>query len=141
MDPEEIVTKTEAAYQSQDIDRIMDLFHPEILMYWNGRKQAEGLAAVRDVHEAMYADEMHEFEIRKSLRAASRDTIAVEWTTTWIDADGNRNGGYGGEFWLMDDGRLREWHAYHTSYVHDETEDRRPDDFLSLRGGTETDRQ
>lgn len=132
MDPEEIVRHVEAAYQSQDVDRIMELFDPEIVFYWNGRKRGEGRAEVRAVHEEMFGDENDEYEIRKTLRAASGETIAVEWTTSWIDPDGNRNEGYGGEFWTMRANRLREWHAYHRRYVHDGTDDRNDDVYFSL---------
>ena len=128
MEPKEAVERAESAYQSQDVDRIMELFDPEIVMYWNGRKQGEGLAEVREVHEAMYAGELQDFEIRKTLRAASGDTITVEWTTTWIDEDGIRNGGFGGEFWTMRGDRLREWHAYHAQHELDEADT----EFLTL---------
>ena len=133
MNPEESVRRAEEAYQSQDVDRIVELFDPEIVFYWNGRKQGEGLAEVRAVHEGMFAEELEGYEIRKTLRAASGDTIAVEWTTTWIDTDGNRNGGYGGEFWTMRDGRLPEWHAYHRQYVHDGADDEEGDEYLNPR--------
>jgi ketosteroid isomerase-like protein len=33
MHPEALVTEAEAAYQAQDADRIMDLFHPEVAVY------------------------------------------------------------------------------------------------------------
>lgn len=116
----------------------MELFDPEIVFYWNGRKQGEGLAEVREAHEEMlFPDDIEEWEIRKTLRAASGDTIAVEWTSSWLDADGNRNEGYGGEFYTMRDGRLREWHAYHAGYTRDGPDDRKDADYLSHRSGDE----
>lgn len=121
MDPKEAVRQAEQAYQSQDVDRIMKLFDPGIVMYWNGQKRGEGLAEVRAVHESMFAGDLQDFEIQKTLRAASGDTICVEWTTTWIDENGNHKGGFGGEFWTMRDDRLREWHAYHAEHTLDET--------------------
>lgn len=134
MDPVEIVNKTEAAYQAEDVDRIMELFDPEIVFYWNGRKQGEGLAELRELHEDEFVlgdEPIREYEIRKSLRAASGDTIAVEWTNTWIDEDGNHNEEFGGEFWTMRDERVREWHAYAESYEFDETDDQQDEDYLS----------
>lgn len=132
MDPEKTVRKAQAAYDAGDINRIMELFDPEIVIYWDGRKEVDGLAEARTFHEEMYADldERREYEVRKTLRAASGDTITVEWTATWIDSDGNHIEVYGGEFWTMRDGRLREWHAYSESYEHDETVDQRDDDYL-----------
>lgn len=131
MNSEELVIKVEAAYQSQDVDRMMEFFDPEIVVYWNGQKRAEGIDEVRTFHEEMYSD-LQKFDIRKSLRAADGDTIAVEWTSTWVDADGNHKEGYGGEFWTMHDGQLREWHAYHAPYDHEETDDRRGERHLPL---------
>lgn len=121
MDPEEILNKAEAAYTSQDIDRIMELFDPDIVFYWNGQKQAEGLAEMREVHEERFSgdDGYEQFQVEKTLRAASSDTIAVEFETTWIYADGTRHEGHGSEFWMMHDGRLREWRAYYVEYVQD----------------------
>jgi ketosteroid isomerase-like protein len=134
MNPEALVREVEAAYQSQDIDRMMELFDPEVVFYWNGRKQGEGLADVRAAHEEMlFADDIDDWEIRKTLRAASGDTIAVEWTSSWVDGDGTRREGYGGEFYTMRDGRLREWHAYHQSYARDGAADDTDGDFLDHR--------
>jgi nuclear transport factor 2 (NTF2) superfamily protein len=130
MDPEKIVEEVEAAYQSQNVDRIMELFHPEIVFYWNGKKRGEGFTEVRTAHEEMFGDRNDDYEIDKTLRAASGDTIAVEWTTSWIDPDGNYNEGYGGEFWTMEDGQLIEWHAYHKRYAHDDADDVNSDAYL-----------
>ena len=121
MDPEEIVEQAEAAYQSRDVDRMMELFDPEIVWYWNGWKKAEGLDEVRRLHEEVFTGDQQgdeQFQIEKTLRAASGDTIAVEWETSWTDSAGRQRTGHGGEFWTMRDGLLLEWHAYHA--LHDE---------------------
>lgn len=113
MDPEEIVNQAEAAYQSQDLDRIMELFDPEIVVYWNGWKKAEGLEGVRKAYEERSTDEGYEeYQIEKTLRAASGETITVEWKSTRTYADGSRQVSHGGEFWTMRDDRILEWHAY-----------------------------
>lgn len=121
MNAEEILKQAEAAYSEQDIDRIMELFDQEIVFYWNGQKQAEGLAEMREVHEERFSGEdgYEQFQVDKTLRAASDDTIAVEFETTWIYADGSRHEGYGSEFWMMRDDRLREWRAYYVEYIQD----------------------
>lgn len=131
MESKEIVREAEAAYTAQNVDRIMELFDPEIVIYWNGRKVAEGLSEARTFHEEIYADEMQEYEVKKSLRAASGDTITVEFTVEGIDPDGSPMEGYGGEFWTMRDGLLREWHLYYESHRLDETDDQRDEEFLS----------
>lgn len=115
MDPEALVTEAEAAYQTQDADRIMALFDPEIVVYWNGRKQWDSLEPLRAEHAEFIAS-FPEYEIRKTLRAAAGETITVEWTDRWVDADGNRGRGSGAEFWTMRDERLREWHAYYEEH-------------------------
>ncbi|WP_159904745.1 nuclear transport factor 2 family protein [Salinirussus salinus] len=119
MDPEALVREAEAAYQAQDADRIMDLFDPEILVYWDGKQLWETHEDVREHHAEAIAD-LPEFDIQKSLRAASGDTITVEWRDSWVDAEGTRGEGFGAEFWTMHDGRLREWHVYYETYDHDE---------------------
>jgi len=54
----------------------MELFRPEIVVYWNGKKLWDTPAAVRANHaEAIAA--LPEFDIQKSLRAVSRETITV----------------------------------------------------------------
>jgi hypothetical protein len=122
-DPETLVEKAEAAYQAQDADRIMALFDPEVVVYWNGKRLWETAAEVREAHaEAIAA--LPEFEIQKSLRAASGDTITVEWTDRWVDADGTRGEGFGAEFWTMRDDRLREWHVYYETYEGEPTDER-----------------
>jgi ketosteroid isomerase-like protein len=121
MNAKEILKQAETAYSAQDIDRIMELFDPEIVFYWNGQKQAEGLAEMREVHEERFSGEdgYKQFQVDKTLRAASDDTIAVEFETTWTYADGPRHEGHGSEFWMMRDDRLREWRAYYVEYVQD----------------------
>lgn len=121
MNAKEILKQAEAAYSAQDIDRIMELFDPEIVFYWNGQKQAEGLTEMREIHEERFSGEdgYEQFQVDKTLRTASDDTIAVEFETTWTYADGTRHEGHGSEFWMMRDDRLREWRAYYVEYVQD----------------------
>ena len=117
MNAEDIVKQAEAAYNTEDLDRIMSLFDQEIVFFWNGQKKAEGHGELRRWHE-MWVGKQKDFTMRKTLRAASGDTIAVEWQSRWIDpVSGEINEGYGGEFWTMRNNRLREWRAYHTRYV------------------------
>ena len=53
------------------------------------------------------------YELRKTLRAASGDTITVEFTETFVrPKTGEPMQGFGGEFWTMDGDRLAEWHLY-----------------------------
>lgn len=99
----------------------MELFDPEIMFYWNGQTQAEGVAEMRDVHEERFSGEhgYEQFQVDGTLRAASDDTIAVEFETTWTDVNGTRHEGRGSEFWIMHDNQLREWGAYYVEYVQD----------------------
>jgi uncharacterized protein (TIGR02246 family) len=122
MSPEEIVKQAEAAYAAHDIDRVADLFDPEVVVYFNGKKKFEG-------RDALVEFERKEFEsritksIKKTLRAASGNVIAVEWEGSFVDkASGDTWVFYGGEFWTMRDNRLIEWHNYGESYTN-ETDD------------------
>ena len=54
IDPETVrggfVRAAEQAYQAQDLDAIMQLFHPEIVIYWNGERVAIGHVEARQFH-------------------------------------------------------------------------------------------
>ncbi len=113
---EELVRDVESAYASQDLERVMALFHPDIVFYWNGELRGRGLADLRRWHESAFAT-AGEYRIRKTLRAAGGDTIAVEWTDSWVDrVSGDRRVGYGAEFWTMNGTRVQRWHAYWRGY-------------------------
>jgi hypothetical protein len=51
MTAEEIVKQAEVAYDALDLDRIIQLFDPQIIVYWNGQKIIEGLEELRKWHE------------------------------------------------------------------------------------------
>jgi nuclear transport factor 2 (NTF2) superfamily protein len=111
VDPEEIVRIAEAAYQSQDVDRVLSLFDPECVVYFGGKKSLKGLDELPSWHEE-WLPGRKAFSIRKTLRAASGDTIAVEWHSTFVNDDSTPGESYGGEFWKMRNDRLIEWRAY-----------------------------
>ena len=113
---DQVVAAAEAAYRSQDLTQIMRLLHPDIVMYWNGIKVAEGLDAAREFHaqrlgfgSAVRTD----YQLDKTLRAAEGDTICVEWESSYRDGDGKLVRGRAGEFWTMRYGLLIEWRAYY----------------------------
>jgi len=122
MNPEEIVKQAEAAYDSLDLDRIMALFHPEIVVYWNGKKGDEGLEEVRSSHEEFIRTaKKGDHWVRKKLWVASGNKIAGEWESYSLEDDGKYYHGYGGEFWKIRDGLLVEWRAYYVEeLVNDE---------------------
>jgi epoxide hydrolase-like predicted phosphatase len=112
---EALVAKAEALYQAEDLDGIMHLFHPEATVYWNGVKEATGLAEIRAFHVDRLRTgqgERRNYRLRKTLRAAQHDTIAVEWTSRYTTPAGVGVQSKAGEFWTMRSGRLLEWHAY-----------------------------
>lgn len=76
---------------------------------------------MREVNEERFsgADGYEQFQVDKTLRAASDDTIAVKFETTRTYADGTHHLGHGSEFWVLRDDRLREWHAYYVEYAQD----------------------
>ncbi|HEY0520302.1 MAG TPA: HAD-IA family hydrolase [Ilumatobacteraceae bacterium] len=113
---DDLVTAAQAAYESQDLSRIMPLLHPDIVIRWNGRKVAEGLDEARDFHTRRLgfgSVPRREYVLRKTLRAADGDTIAVEWESTYRADDGTVVRSKAGEFWTMRYGLLIEWNAYH----------------------------
>ena len=111
---DQMVAAAEAAYRSQDLSQIMPLLHPDIVIYWNGRKVAEGLDAARDFHTQRlgFGTKVRaDYQLRKTLRAAEGDTICVEWESSYRTEDGQLVHGRAGEFWTMRYGLLIEWRA------------------------------
>ena len=121
IDPEtrawRLVRAAERAYQTQDLDTIMQLFHPEIVIYWNGERVASGHAEARQFHVDKLGigrqSGRRDQRLSKLLRAAQGDTICVEWDSSYTTADGEEAHGSGGEFWTMNGDLVIEWHAYY----------------------------
>jgi nuclear transport factor 2 (NTF2) superfamily protein len=110
------VAAAERAYQHQDLTEIMALMHPDIVIYWNGRRVAEGLDEARRFHTehlGFGSKTRHDYQLRKTLRAADGDTITVEWESSYRTDDGQTVRGVAGEFWTMRYGLLIEWRAYY----------------------------
>jgi putative hydrolase of the HAD superfamily len=113
---DQLVAAAETAYRSQDLSQIMRLLHPDIVIYWNGVKVAEGLDAARQFHTQRLgfgSTTRRGYELHKTLRAAEGDTICVEWESSYRDDDDRLVRGRAGEFWTMRYGLLIEWRAYY----------------------------
>ncbi len=111
----EAVVSAEAAYLSQDLDRIMALFDPDISIHWNGERVALGLDEARRFHIdhlGFGAGERVGFDLRKRLRASSGDTVAVEYESSYTRSDGSTVRSRASELWTMRRGLLVEWHCY-----------------------------
>jgi putative hydrolase of the HAD superfamily len=121
LDPEtrgwRLVRAAERAYQAQDLETIMQLFHPEIVIYWNGERVAIGRDEARRFHVDTLgigrASGRRDERLSKTLRATDGDTICVEWVSSYTTADGEAVAGSGGEFWTMNGDLVIEWHAYY----------------------------
>jgi putative hydrolase of the HAD superfamily len=123
-----LVREAEAAYTTQDVDAALRLFHPDAIVYWNGRKVASGMDEIRQFHvERLGFDgtPRRGFRLRKTLRAAQGDTIAVEWEATLDSGDGPPIETRAAELWTMRGDLVVEWHAYQ----------HRVDDGATSRGG------
>jgi len=113
---DQMVAAAEAAYRSQDLSEIMALLHPDIVIYWNGLKVAEGLNEARDFHTnrlGFGTKVRGDYQLYKTLRAADRDTVCVEWESSYRNERGALVRGRAGEFWTMRYGLLIEWRAYY----------------------------
>ena len=115
-EPQRLVNMAEQAYGSQDLDQIMPLFHPQIVIYWNGQKVASGFAQAKQFHIDKLGfgtgAKRLDYKLTKTLRAAQGDTICVEWESSSRREDGTKVTSKAGEFWTMRYGLLIEWHAY-----------------------------
>lgn len=111
-----LVRMAEEAYGAQDLDAIMRLFHPDAIVRWNGRKVAAGHDEIRRFHvETLGFGEAarRDYQLRKTLRAAQGDTIAVEWTSSYRTPDGEPREGRAAELWTLRGDLVIEWHAYY----------------------------
>jgi putative hydrolase of the HAD superfamily len=121
IDPEtrawRLVRAAERAYQAQDLDAIMQLLHPEIVVYWNGERVAIGHAEARQFHVDKLGfgrqSNRRDYRLTKTLRAAHGDTICVEWDSSYTTVDGDQVRGSAGEFWTLNGDLVIEWHAYY----------------------------
>jgi len=114
--PEAIVQAAEDAYNALDLDRVLALFTPDAVFYMNGQLVGKGTDDLRRWHERFFSA-VEDYRLSKTLRAASGDTITVEFTETFLrPKTGELMQGFGGEFWTMDGDRLAEWHLYWRSY-------------------------
>lgn len=111
---QQLVAAAEAAYAAQDVDRIMTMFDPDISIFWNGRRVALGLDEARRFHEEFlgFGRGLRDFRLRKHLRAAQGDTIAVEYESSFERSDGSRVESVAAELWTLRRGLLIEWHCY-----------------------------
>jgi uncharacterized protein (TIGR02246 family) len=115
--PEEIVRAAEDAYNALDMDRVLALFTPDAVFYMNGKLVGKGHDDLRRWHERFFGA-VQDYRLTKTLRAASGDTITVEFTETFVrPKTGEPMQGFGGEFWTMDGDRLAEWHLYWRGYT------------------------
>ena len=113
MTPEEIVKQFEAAFQAQDIELVKDLFDPEVVVYYNGKKLFEGREQFIEF-EKKVMDSWKDFNNKITLRAAGGDTIAVEFEVSAILLEDEKQVEiYGAPFWKMRNNCLIELSLYH----------------------------
>lgn len=108
-----LVERVDAAYRSQDIDEIMALFDPDVSIHWNGERVALGRDEARRFHlDRLGVGQRRDVRVRRRLRAASGDTIAVEYDWAYDAADGTTSRTRAGEFWTLRRGLIIEWHCH-----------------------------
>lgn len=116
MTAEEIVQFAEEVHASMDIERMMECFEPDIVAYWNGRQIASNKSELRAWYQNFFGAQRH-FELKKTLRVASPDRLAVEWVHRRTDREGRSFEAFAAEIWyLSPTQRLSEWHAHCTEY-------------------------
>ncbi len=116
--PEQIVARAEDIYRRRDLEAAVAMFEPDAVIVWNGREVARGPEAIRAFHERFFDPSLEDIELRKTLRAASGEVIAVEWRARWRNPDGSRGEQVAAEHWTMKGERLTEWRAFvHTKRI------------------------
>ena len=115
---EQIVRHAEAVYRRRVVDEACAMYTPDAVIVWNGREVARGPEQIRAFHEKFFEPAFRNVRLDKTLRAASGDTIAVEWHATWDNPDGSRGEQTAAEHWTMRGAQLSEWRAFvHTRRV------------------------
>lgn len=110
-----LVERVAAAYRSDDLDVVMGLFDPDISLHWNGERVALGADEARRFHTerlGVGTGERSDLQVRKRLRAASGDTIAVEHESTHRGATGDVIAAVSAELWTLRRGLIVECHVY-----------------------------
>jgi hypothetical protein len=82
------------------------MWHPDVVVRWNGVKVADSQIAARRFFEAALADMPS--DVRLTVRAATADTVAVEWESV---ADGRQ----AAELWTLRYGLIIDVRAYEHS--------------------------
>jgi FMN phosphatase YigB (HAD superfamily) len=114
---ERLVRAVEAAYVADDLERVLALFDPDISIHWNGERVALGRDDARRFHIdtlRVGTGERRDLTIRKRLRAASGDTLAVEHESRSIRPDGSAARSTALEVWTLRRGLIIEWNVQHT---------------------------
>ena len=115
--PEDLVKAAEDAYNALDVDRVLRLFTPDAVFVMNGKLKSKGADELRRFHERFFGA-VEDYRLRKTLRAAAGEVVAVEFEETWVStSDGTPMEAFGGEFWTVDGDRLAEWRLYWRSYA------------------------
>lgn len=99
-----MVERVAEAYRTDDPDVVMTLFDPDISIHWNGERVALGRDEARRFHTerlGVGTGDRVDLHIRKRLRSASGDTIAVEHESAAT-----------AEIWTLRRGLIVEWHVY-----------------------------
>lgn len=110
-----LVERVEAAYRADDLDTVMRLYDPDISIHWNGERVALGTDEARRFHAerlGVGTGDRRDLHVRKRLRAASGDTIAVEHESDHRGADGELVAAASAEFWTLRRGLIVEWNVY-----------------------------
>lgn len=108
---ETMIRSVADAYNSGEIDRIMALFDPEVLVHWNGEKIAVNRNELRAWVLAGPVGQAIDFRIEKFLQVTDGETYGVHWRYFLTYPNGQSVRGCGNEFWTNRDGRTVIWNA------------------------------
>lgn len=101
-----LVGAAEAAYAARDLAAVRALYHPDVITYWQGARVANGRAELERFHVERLGfgpSGRPDPRVRKRLRVADGDTIAIEWQSPGMTL---------AELWTMRYGRIIEWAVY-----------------------------
>ena len=107
-----VATEAEEAFSGNgDIARIVESYAEDVVINFGGYAEARGRAAATALLRARY-QHISDYQLTKSVRAISGDTVCIQWSGQWMDpTTGRYRAGRGMECMRLRDGMVTAWDA------------------------------
>jgi putative hydrolase of the HAD superfamily len=99
-----LVAEVERTYRAGDLGAMSALLHPDVVIYWDGHKVAEGLVPAGHFYQRLFGDVA---DAQITTRAVDGDTVAIEWESATAETPR-----VAAELWTLRYGLLIEVRGY-----------------------------